>query len=123
MLDSQPPPAFNLLEFPESNRTDSSFDMRFQIDRKGLVVFSVASISANIGGLLSGDDGALSTVEIGNGRYPVFDVSAVNTVTVSACSPHAMRGGEKYIVIVVARDKNGQTQGEVQKELVQTASG
>lgn len=119
-LDSPTPPEFILLEFPESERGPSHFTMHFQLDRQGLVVFSVSNMTTNIDALLQGEEG-VTVKEIGNGRVPVFNSTQKYSVNITACKPNQLVGGEKYILVVVARDKYGRVQGTVFKELIETS--
>ncbi|GMH36389.1 hypothetical protein BSKO_04257 [Bryopsis sp. KO-2023] len=119
-LESPSAPTFLLLEFPVGDRGPSYISMRFQIDMQGLVVFSVASMIADIDAILTGAAQGVQITEIGNGRFPVFDPSQVHSVNITACDPNQLVGGEKYIVVVVARDKYGRVQSSVVKELVET---
>lgn len=118
-LDSPSPPEFLNLSFPEHDRGEHYFAMEFQLDRQGLVVYSVAKVTTNVNALLSGEEG-LSLKEIGNGRIPVFNSSQSHAINITACPPNIFSPGEEYVVVAVARDKYGRVQGEATKKLVKT---
>lgn len=84
-------------------------------------MFSVSSMTTDIDALLQGEEG-VSLIEIGNGRIPVFNSTQVYSVNITACEPNQLVGGEKYILVVVARDKYGRVQGNVLKELIETSA-